>query len=507
MKYKPVIGIEVHAQLLTRTKLFCSCRVDWQAPPNTLTCPVCLGMPGTLPVLNKKAVELAIKAALALNCEIKNTSVFARKNYFYPDLPKGYQITQYEKPLARNGNLDVDGKRIRIRRVHLEEDAGKLIHLKDKTLIDFNRCGTPLIEIVTEPDITSPEMAHSYLSKLRSILRYCDICNGDMEKGSLRCEPNISILVSWYPGVFEKTKKPRNKETKKLKLGTRTEIKNLNSLKAVQKGLEYEIKRQTGLLESGRKVVQKTFLWNEKEQRTKEMRTKEEAEDYRYFPEPDLPPLVIDNKWVDEIKQTIPELPDAKLKRFIEDYKIRELEAKIITEDKSLADYFEEVIEFMVQGSRFIEKDHQLPTINYELIAFFITGEVQKVLNKRKMEIEQLPVKSKDLAELFNLIKEGVITLNLAKDIFTKMVEEKKTAREIVEEKGLKQITSKKEIENIAKEVLKSHPAEVERYRKGKKGLFGYFIGEVMRKTKGKANPRIVNAIMLDILKNKWETL
>ncbi|MCK4353242.1 Asp-tRNA(Asn)/Glu-tRNA(Gln) amidotransferase subunit GatB [candidate division WOR-3 bacterium] len=487
MKYNPTIGIEVHAQLLTQTKLFCGCptrldspalarrrdrarQVDWKAPPNTLTCPVCLGMPGTLPVINKKAVELAIKAALALNCKIEKISNFARKNYFYPDLPKGYQITQYEHPLSRNGFLPVSpsqggkvmNKKIRIRRVHLEEDAGKLFHEPDKSLIDFNRCGVPLIEIVTEPDIGSSKEAYEYLKKLRQILRYLNVCTGDMEKGHFRCEPNISINY-----------------------GTRTEIKNLNSFKAVEKGIEFELKRQAKILESGKKVKHVTLLWDEKNKKTQEMRSKEKAEDYRYFPEPDLPPLIISQKWIEDIKKTIPELPDAKVERFIKSYKIKEPDAKILCEEKELADYYEVILR--------LHRDAKLVTS-------FITEEFLKLLHEKQINIQDFTLPPEELAGLFNLIKDGTITRKIAKDVFPEMVKTRKSASLIVKEKGLKQVENKAELEKVIKDVLKEHPAEVDRYKKGKFQLLGFFIGEVMRKTGGKANPKLVNQILKQTL-------
>lgn len=456
------IGIEVHAQLLTQTKLFCGCPIDWQAPPNTLTCPVCLGMPGTLPVVNKKAVELAVKAALALNCKVAEKSVFARKNYFYPDLPKGYQITQYEYPLASDGFMEVNNKKIRIRRVHIEEDAGKLLHEADKSLVDFNRCGVPLIEIVTEPDITSAQEAHDYLVKLRQVLRYLEVCTGDMEKGHLRCEPNISI-----------------------NRGTRTEIKNLNSFKAVEKGIDYEVERQIKLLQANKKVEHITLLWDEKTQQTHEMRGKEEAEDYRYFPEPDLPPLMVSQQWAEEIAKTLPELPDAKIKRFVATYSIREYDARTLTQERQLADYYEEVL-----------KHHP----DSKLVASFVTEELLKLLHQKQIEIDDLNVSSRHLAELFQFIQDGTITRKIAKEVFPEMAETGKEASEIIEAKGLKQISEKSELESVVKEVLQEHPDEVKRYKAGKEGLFGFFVGEVMRKTRGKANPQIVNEILTQLL-------
>jgi len=470
MDYETKVGMEVHAQLLTRTKLFCSCPIRWDAEPNTLTCPVCLGMPGTLPVLNKRAVELAIRAALTLNCKVAEVSIFARKNYFYPDLPKGYQITQYERPLASDGFFDIDGKQLKITRINLEEDAGKLIHLEDRTLVDFNRCGVPLIEIVTEPEIDSAKEAGLYLTKLRQILRYIGVCQGDMEKGHLRCDLNVSV---------------RKVGTKKF--GIRTEVKNLNSIKAVERVIEYEVKRQIKVLESGGKVEQVTMLWDEKEQRTREMRGKEMTEDYRYFPEPDLPPLVINRQWIEEIKKSIPELPKDKIERFVKTYGIREYDAEILAQERALADYFEEVV--ALHGDS-------------KFVASFMTQEMLKLINEKGISIDEFTLKPSELASLFELIKKGTITRKIAKEVFPQMVEEGKSAQEIVKERGLTQVEDRTELEKIIREVLKEHPKEVEKYKGGKKKVFGFFIGEVMRKTKGRANPAIANQLLAKILES-----
>ena len=463
--YQITIGIEVHAQLLTQTKLFCGCPIDWSASPNTLTCPTCLGMPGTLPVLNKTAVELAIKAALALSCKIKETSIFARKNYFYPDLPKGYQITQYEHPLAEDGFLELRGKKIRIREVHLEEDAGKLLHGANETLIDFNRCGVPLIEIITEPDITSSDEALEYLTMLRQILRYTGVCTGDMEKGHLRCEPNVSINY-----------------------GIRTEIKNLNSFKAVEKGIKYEIDRQIKILESGNKVEHITLLWDEKREKTQEMRSKEETEDYRYFPEPDLLPLVVSKKWVKEINSALPELPAIKIKRFVETYKIREYDARILCEERELADFYEALLKLC-------------PDI--KLVTNFIIGEFTELLHEKKMRIEEFTLTPTYLAELLNLVRDGTLNRNLAKNIFPEMIETGKSVNKLVNEKGLKQISERDELIKIVKEVLGEHQTEVKRYKSGKTQLLAFFMGQVMHKTQGRANPKLINEILVQLLTNE----
>ncbi|MEO0102455.1 MAG: Asp-tRNA(Asn)/Glu-tRNA(Gln) amidotransferase subunit GatB, partial [candidate division WOR-3 bacterium] len=380
-KYETVIGLEVHIQLNTKTKLFCSCPVEFGEKPNTNICPICLGLPGVLPVLNDNAVKLAIRAALALNCQIQKISAFARKHYFYPDLPKGYQITQYDMPLALNGFLVIDNKKIRIRRLHLEEDAGKLIHTSNFTLVDFNRCGIPLIEVVTEPDLSGPDETIEFLSELRNILRYLDVSSGDMEKGHLRCEPNISLKTN---GI----------------LGTRREIKNLNSLKSVRDALNYEIKAQREILESGEKIKQKTLLWNEAEKMTKPMREKEEAEDYRYFPEPDLPPLVIKEEEIIEIKSNLPELPAEKKQRFITNYHLSEKEVKILVREKEMADYFEQ----MIAETKDFSPDF------IRLSAFWVINEVARILNEENITISQFKILPRNLGQLLITLKEGRIT-------------------------------------------------------------------------------------------------
>lgn len=457
MKVK--IGIEVHAQLLTQTKLFCGCKIDWQALPNTLVCPVCMGMPGTLPVMNKRAVEFTIKTALALNCSINKTSVFARKNYFYPDLPKGYQITQYDKPIAQNGYIMIGDKKIRIRRAHLEEDAGKLVHTEKETLVDFNRCGVPLVEIVTEPDIESADEAVEYLMKLRQILRYIGICTGDMEKGHMRCEPNISVNN-----------------------GNKTEIKNLNSFKAVAKGIGYEIQRQTKMVENKETVQYVTLLWDENKEATEPMRTKETSEDYRYFPEPDLPPLLVQEEWIKEIAATLPELPDTKIKRVIKEYKIKEQDAKILCEDIALAKYYEDVVELCkspVQSANFIISD---------LLA---------LINTKQITIEELKIPPAHIAELLTLLENGTITRKTAKDILPELFDTASPPSRLIESKGLKQISGNQEIEQIVRKVLENNPQEVERYKKGKTQLLAFFTGKVMQETRGKANPQIVKELLL----------
>ncbi|MDD2889343.1 MAG: Asp-tRNA(Asn)/Glu-tRNA(Gln) amidotransferase subunit GatB [bacterium] len=456
---KVTVGLEVHAQLLTQTKLFCGCKIDWQASQNSLVCPVCMGMPGTLPVLNKRAVEFAIKSALALNCSVNTTSIFSRKNYFYPDLPKGYQITQYDKPIAQNGFIMVNNRKIRIRRVHLEEDAGKSIHTDKETLVDFNRCGVPLIEIVTEPDIESSAEAVEYLMKLRQILRYIGVCTGDMEKGNMRCEPNISV-----------------------NRGNRTEIKNLNSFKAVSKGIDYEFERQTKAIDNNEEITHVTLLWDEKEEVTKPMRTKESSEDYRYFPEPDLPPLVLKESWIEEIKATLPELPETKISRFVSQYGVPEQDAKILCEEQVMADYYESAV-----------KVCNLP----KQTANFIISDLLAVMNTLQTSLEKLTFSPAYTAELLSLIENGIITRKTAKDILPELIEKQESPAKFVEAKGLKQISGGDEIENAVKKVLAEYPAEVERYKQGKVQLFAFFTGKVMQETKGKANPQSIKDLLL----------
>ena len=469
MEYEPVIGLEVHAQLLTKSKIFSPASTEFGAPPNSQVNPICLGMPGVLPVLNRKALEYAVKAALALNCKIHSRSRFARKNYFYPDLPKGYQISQYEEPFSTDGWLEIgtngSAKKIRITRVHLEEDAGKLIHdnTGNSSFVDLNRAGVPLIEIVSEPDIRSPEEAIEYMKKLRSIVRYIGVCDGNMEEGSLRCDANVSV-------------RPRGSK----ELGTKAEVKNVNSFKFVQKAIEYEIKRQISLLESGEKVVQETRLFDSAKGVTFSMRTKEEAHDYRYFPDPDLLPVVIEEDWIDEIRESLPELPDERYKRFIEEYKLPEQDASVLTASKEIADYFEQCV-------RLYE--------NPKTVSNWIMTEILREI-KEGDELDSIPVTSERLAELLILIDDGTISGKIAKDIFADMVSSGKSAREIVKEKGIKQISDRPELETIVAEILRKHPEEISRYRGGEEKLIGFFVGQVMKATQGKANPKVVNDIL-----------
>ncbi|MCS7196919.1 MAG: Asp-tRNA(Asn)/Glu-tRNA(Gln) amidotransferase subunit GatB [Aquificaceae bacterium] len=469
MEFEPVIGLEIHVQMDTKTKLFCSCPVEFGAEPNRNTCPVCLGLPGSLPVLNKKAVELATRAALALNCRINTRSIFARKNYFYPDLPKGYQISQYEEPLAVEGWLEVEGKRVRIRRLHIEEDAGKNLHEGSRTFVDLNRAGTPLMEIVTEPDIDSPQMAKEFLEKLRSIMRYAGVSRADMEKGQLRCDINLSI---------------RPKGSKEL--GTRVEIKNVNSFKFVQKAIESEMERQIRLLLSGEKVVQETRTFDPSTGLTHPMRSKEEAEDYRYFPEPDLLPLILSPNWVEEIRRSMPELPEQRLERFLKEYGLEEYSAKVLTENKELGDFFEESLNHYGEEPR--------------LTANWLLNDLLGQLAEWGKDIESSPVSTESLAELVRLIKEGVLSSKLAKEVLKEMVATGKRPTQVVEEKGLRQVSDEDAIRGLIEQVLQENHREAERFRAGEEKVFGFLVGQVMKKAKGKANPQLVNSLLKRML-------
>ncbi len=473
MVYEAVIGLEVHAQLLTKSKIFCACSTQFGAPSNTNTCPVCLGLPGALPVLNREAVVMAVKAALAFECKINPVSIFARKNYFYPDLPKGYQISQYDRPLAQQGQvrLPIDGcfRRIGIKRIHLEEDAGKSIHdgfadSERYSYIDLNRSGTPLIEIVSEPDISSPAEAYEYLTRMKTTLEYLEVCDGNMEEGSLRCDANVSV-----------------RPVGEIKLGTKTELKNLNSFRFLQKALEYEIARQIQALESGGRVEQETRLWNTAEQRTVSMRSKEEAHDYRYFPEPDLPPLVVDETWQTEISAQMPELPEAKKSRFVQQYGIPEYDAGVLTTSRALADYYEQTVALC----------HSPKSASN-----WIMGDLLRDLKEFNKTIRESPVNPQEMADLIHLIEGGEISGKMAKDVFEVMFREGKSAPQVIEEKGLKQITDSSEIENVIREVIASNQKTYEQYRQGKKATFGFLVGQVMKATRGQANPKLVNELL-----------
>ena len=469
MEFEPVIGLEVHAQLETESKIFSTASTAFGAEPNSQVTPVCLGMPGVLPVLNKKALELAVKAALALNCTIHGRSRFARKNYFYPDLPKGYQISQYEEPYSSGGWLDIPSgeavKRIRLTRIHMEEDAGKLIH--DNTgsgsLVDLNRAGEPLIEIVSEPDISDAEEAVAYLKKLRSILRYIGVCDGNMEEGSLRCDANVSI-------------RPKGSD----KLGTKVEIKNVNSFKFIQRAIEYEIKRQEAVIESGGEIVQETRLYDADKGVTFSMRTKEEAHDYRYFPDPDLLPVEISTEDIEALKASLPELPDARRGRFEKDYGLPEHDAGVLTSSREIADYFEEALSHYK---------------NPKTLGNWIMTEVLRELRDED-DISAFPVTAEKLAGLLNLIEDGTISGKIAKDVFAEMVSGGGAAKEIIEKKGIKQISDKGELEGLISGILEKHPDEISRYKGGDEKLIGFFVGQVMKATQGKANPKLVNEIL-----------
>jgi len=473
MDYEPVIGLEVHAQLLTKSKIFCNCSTLFGSEPNTLSCPVCTGLPGSLPVLNRTVLEYTLRAALATHCQISPYSQFARKNYFYPDLPKGYQISQYELPLATDGYIDIhnDGqkKRIGIIRIHMEEDAGKLLHdLSTErgahSYVDFNRTGVPLIEIVSAPDIRSPEEASAYLRKLRAILMFLDICDGNMEEGSFRCDANISL-------------RPRGQQA----LGVKTELKNMNSFRNVQRALDFEIRRQTALLDQGEGIVQETRLWDAAKGVTSSMRGKEEAQDYRYFPDPDLVPLVIDSQWIETIRAHLPELPETKKERFIRDYGIPEYDAEVLTTSKPLANYYEACL-----------RSYNKPKI----VSNWIMSELLRELKRDEREIEDCPVPALHLSEMLKMIDDGVISGKIAKNVFEEMYRSGKRAEEIVKEKGWVQVKDSTEIENMIDQVLFANPKEVEAYRKGKERLFGFFVGQVMKATQGKANPQLVNELL-----------
>ncbi len=477
IEYEVVIGLEVHAQLKTKTKIFCGCPVDFGAEPNTNVCPVCLGMPGVLPVLNRQVVAYAIKTGLALNCEISKHCKFDRKQYFYPDLPKNYQISQYDQPICKSGYLDVNGKRIGIERAHMEEDAGKLVHAgsdrlhgSDYSLVDYNRTGTPLLEIVSKPDMRSIEEARDYAQLLRDILRYLDVCDGNLEEGSMRCDVNISL-------------RPKGSST----FGTRAEIKNVNSFRSLVRAAEYEIERQTEILNSGGKVIQETRLFEENSGKTVSMRSKEEAHDYRYFPEPDLAPLEISQEWIKEIKETIPELPHQKKIRYPQEYGLSSDDTKVLIEDRNLAEYYEAVVRL---GA------------NPKKAANWLMGAVTAYMKEHKTDIINCCMTPVQLADLLGFIEKGIINENIAKaEIIEELLSKGTNAEEIIKQKGLSQITDEGALKQVLKEILDSNPEQLKQLKEGKEKVRGFFVGQAMKKTGGKASPAIVNKLLDELLK------
>ena len=469
MDWDIVIGLEVHVQLNTETKAFCSCRVNYGDAPNTNVCPRCLGYPGALPVLNKELVNSAIKLGLATNCSIRPFSKFARKNYFYPDLPKGYQISQYDDPICYEGFVDIEvngkEKRIGLTRIHMEEDAGKSIHSESGTLVDLNRCGTPLLEIVSEPDMTSPQEAYAYLTTLKQIVRYTGVSDCNMEEGSMRCDANISL-------------KPKGQK----ELGTRTELKNMNSFRNVERALIYEAKRQQEVLESGGSIRQQTLLWDEQSGKTKAMRGKEDSHDYRYFPEPDLSPVFVDEAWIEKVRTTLPELPEARKQRFIDSFGFKEEDAATLTSEKEIADYFEKTLTYFD---------------NPKLVLNWVRNEILRILVDAGTAIDQSPVSPEALSELLTFLDKKEITAQTAKAVLDDMAASGKSAGSIIEEKGLKQISDSSALEELIDKIIADNEANVKRFREGESKLLGFFIGQVMRGTQGKADQAVAREIIL----------
>ncbi|MAH63213.1 MAG: Asp-tRNA(Asn)/Glu-tRNA(Gln) amidotransferase GatCAB subunit B [SAR324 cluster bacterium] len=474
MQFESVIGLEIHAQLATQSKIFCSCSTQFGNPPNESTCPVCLGLPGALPVLNRRVVEFAIRLGLATNCTIRLDSQFSRKNYFYPDLPKAYQISQFDRPICENGWLDIElegqTKRIRITRIHMEEDAGKLIHEEhgDSSFVDLNRAGVPLLEIVSEPDLRTPEEAKAYMEKMHSIVTYLGISEGDMEKGHFRCDANVSL-------------RPMGQE----KFGTRTETKNLNSFRFVQQAITYEIARQTEDILDGKRILQETRLWDSVKKNTYSMRSKEEAHDYRYFPEPDLPVVKISSGFVEQIRDQLPELPDVKKRRFMELFGLSTYDAEVLVADKEVAEYFEEVV---------------ATNADPKLVCNWISGELMRLMNENKVDIRNVGIPANSLASLINFLHEGSISGKIAKTVFEEMVQSGEDPATIIEARGLKQVSDEGALRRLLETLLANNPKQVKQYRTGKTQIKGFFVGQVMKETRGQANPQIVNQLLEKLL-------
>jgi aspartyl-tRNA(Asn)/glutamyl-tRNA(Gln) amidotransferase subunit B len=485
-QFEPVIGLEVHAQMLTRTKAFCGCSTQFGSEPNTNVCPVCLGLPGSLPVLNLSLVDFILRMGLALHCTIAPRSIFARKNYFYPDLPKGYQISQYEEPICTAGYVEIEGaeglkKRIGVTRIHMEEDAGKSIHDQDAaTLVDVNRCGVPLIEIVSDPEIRSPREAAQYLTRIHQLLTYLGICDGNMEEGSLRCDANISIR--------------RRGETA---FGTKTELKNMNSFRNVERALDYEIDRQIDLVSGGGRVVQETLLWDADMNTASPMRSKEEAHDYRYFPDPDLVPVLVDESWIARVRKSLPELPGARRDRFVSVLGLPRYDADLLTVDKGTADFFEQTLAHMAGAAQ------RPPQEDAKAVSNWVMTDVLRVVGDTQVPIGEFPIAPDRLAGMITLIHDGTISGKIAKEVFEEMLHSPETARAIVARKGLVQVSDAGAIELEVDRVLAAYPSQVETYLAGNEKLFGFFVGETMKRTRGKGNPKVVN----DILQSKLRSM
>ena len=477
--YEPVIGLEVHAQMLTRTKAFCGCSTEFGSEPNSNVCPVCLGMPGSLPVLNRSLVEFVIRMGLAVNCRISPKSVFARKNYFYPDLPKGYQISQYDQPICVGGYIEIDlpegtRKRVGLTRIHMEEDAGKSIHdIGSDTLVDVNRCGVPLIEIVSEPDLRSPREAYLYLTQIKQLVTYLEICDGNMEEGSLRCDANVSVRRRGAPSF-----------------GTKTEVKNMNSFRNVERALEYEIQRQIQLLEDGGTVVQETLLWDADQNVAIPMRGKEEAHDYRYFPEPDLVPVAVDDEWIARLKSSLVELPVPRRDRFISVLGLPKYDAEVLTTEKAIADYFEQTLDSLSASRPAASPE------DAKVVSNWVMTDVLRVVSERKVPIQDSPISPRNLAGMIALIQNGTISGKIAKDVFEEMLTSGAEPGVIVRDKGLTQVSDFTAIEKVIDDVLRANGPQVEKYLQGSEKVFGFLVGETMKVMKGKGNPKVVNEIL-----------